>query len=261
MPYYIGVFYCRHSCYTCALEEEARNSCSEQHVIPLWCFIAGTSATHVGWWRNKKPLCRTACHTVLVVHCRYFCYTCGLVEDVRNPCLKQHAILYWCLIAGTSATHVQITCAPTSKELRNPCVDQHAILHWCFLLQALLLHMCAGGGSQEFLFRTACHTTLVFHGTYSCYTCGLLKERRNFCSEQHTTLVFHCRYFCYTCGLVDSKGCCSACAQVCHAGHDLVYSTHSRFFCDCGAGVPRYAAASVCVDLMPVTYKALWNLI
>lgn len=63
-----------------------------------------------------------------------------------------------------------------------------------------------------------------------------------------------CRYFCYTCGLVDSKGCCSACAQVCHAGHDLVYSTHSRFFCDCGSGVPRYGCslqtlmAAACVD-------------
>ena len=47
-----------------------------------------------------------------------------------------------------------------------------------------------------------------------------------------------CRYMCYTCGLQETKGCCSACAAVCHAGHDLVYSAYSRFFCDCGAGVP-----------------------
>ncbi|KAL0024070.1 hypothetical protein WJX79_002966 [Trebouxia sp. C0005] len=58
-------------------------------------------------------------------------------------------------------------------------------------------------------------------------------------------------YFCYTCGLVDSKGCCSACAQVCHAGHDLVYSTHSRFFCDCGAGVPRCPACKCLTSVHP----------
>lgn len=42
-------------------------------------------------------------------------------------------------------------------------------------------------------------------------------------------------YFCYTCGLTGSEGVCVVCAQVCHAGHDLSYSRHSRFFCDCGA--------------------------
>jgi hypothetical protein len=44
-----------------------------------------------------------------------------------------------------------------------------------------------------------------------------------------------------TCGLSDSRGCCSLCARVCHAGHDVVYSGRSRFFCDCGAGGPGQA--------------------
>lgn len=42
-------------------------------------------------------------------------------------------------------------------------------------------------------------------------------------------------YFCFTCGLKGSEGVCAVCALVCHAGHDLSYSRHSRFFCDCGA--------------------------
>ncbi|KAK9863771.1 hypothetical protein WJX84_004776 [Apatococcus fuscideae] len=49
-------------------------------------------------------------------------------------------------------------------------------------------------------------------------------------------------FFCYTCNLVESKGCCSACARTCHAGHDLVYSGRSRFYCDCGAGIPGVPA-------------------
>ena len=61
-------------------------------------------------------------------------------------------------------------------------------------------------------------------------------------------------YFCYTCDLTNSRGCCSACARACHAGHLVVYSRESRFFCDCGAGTvvgagcrcltPRAAAAA-----------------
>jgi hypothetical protein len=46
-------------------------------------------------------------------------------------------------------------------------------------------------------------------------------------------------YYCYTCGLVDSRGCCGACVQACHAGHDTVYSACSNFFCDCGSGSAR----------------------
>lgn len=61
--------------------------------------------------------------------------------------------------------------------------------------------------------------------------CSYRESGENFI-EQHW-------YYCYTCGLTESKGCCSTCAVVCHAGHDVVYSGRSRFFCDCGAGVPR----------------------
>ncbi len=39
----------------------------------------------------------------------------------------------------------------------------------------------------------------------------------------------------HTCGLVADKGCCTLCALVCHKGHDVTYSRHSSFFCDCAA--------------------------
>ena len=55
-------------------------------------------------------------------------------------------------------------------------------------------------------------------------------------------------YICYTCGLSGSRGCCSACARTCHAGHDVVYSRCSRFFCDCGAT----AQGGSCKCLTPV---------
>lgn len=42
-------------------------------------------------------------------------------------------------------------------------------------------------------------------------------------------------YHCYTCNLVNDKGCCSLCALVCHRDHDVAYSRHSSFFCDCAA--------------------------
>lgn len=35
--------------------------------------------------------------------------------------------------------------------------------------------------------------------------------------------------------MVDGVGVCSICARVCHAGHDVTYSKHGSFFCDCGA--------------------------
>jgi Putative zinc finger in N-recognin (UBR box) len=41
-------------------------------------------------------------------------------------------------------------------------------------------------------------------------------------------------YHCYTCGLTNEKGCCTLCAAICHRGHDVSYSRHSAFFCDCG---------------------------
>ena len=42
-------------------------------------------------------------------------------------------------------------------------------------------------------------------------------------------------YFCYTCCLTGTEGVCTVCARRCHSGHDIAYSRHSRFFCDCGA--------------------------
>jgi len=42
-------------------------------------------------------------------------------------------------------------------------------------------------------------------------------------------------YHCYTCNLVADKGCCTLCALVCHRDHDVAYSRHSSFFCDCAA--------------------------
>lgn len=35
--------------------------------------------------------------------------------------------------------------------------------------------------------------------------------------------------------MVDGVGVCTICARVCHAGHDVTYSKHGSFFCDCGA--------------------------
>ncbi|VDD74541.1 unnamed protein product [Mesocestoides corti] len=42
-------------------------------------------------------------------------------------------------------------------------------------------------------------------------------------------------YGCYTCGMTSGRGVCHLCAQLCHAGHDLVFNTTGDFFCDCAA--------------------------
>ena len=42
-------------------------------------------------------------------------------------------------------------------------------------------------------------------------------------------------YHCHTCKMLDGVGVCNVCAQVCHKGHDVTYSKHGSFFCDCGA--------------------------
>jgi len=41
-------------------------------------------------------------------------------------------------------------------------------------------------------------------------------------------------YHCITCALVGNDGCCVACAEKCHKGHDLHYYKFGLFFCDCG---------------------------
>ena len=57
-------------------------------------------------------------------------------------------------------------------------------------------------------------------------------------------------YYCYTCGLVDSRGCCGACVQACHADHDTVYSACSNFFCDCGSGSARCVRRRISLRLI-----------
>jgi hypothetical protein len=70
---------------------------------------------------------------------------------------------------------------------------------------------------------------------------------------QKALLSFHCTaalvpsgeyalqpfYSCKTCSgeHIEGTGCCSTCASVCHAGHDLELSKYSTgSFCDCGTG-------------------------
>lgn len=43
-------------------------------------------------------------------------------------------------------------------------------------------------------------------------------------------------WHCKTCKLDGSKGICDSCAKICHAGHSLVDSGTSNFYCDCGHG-------------------------
>lgn len=48
-------------------------------------------------------------------------------------------------------------------------------------------------------------------------------------------------YHCETCfPLYPNKGCCDACAAVCHKGHQLEEGKTQYFFCDCGAGDCRF---------------------
>ena len=42
-------------------------------------------------------------------------------------------------------------------------------------------------------------------------------------------------YHCHTCKMNDGVGCCTVCAKSCHKDHDVTYSKHGDFFCDCGA--------------------------
>lgn len=70
-------------------------------------------------------------------------------------------------------------------------------------------------------------------------------------------------YHCYTCGLVDHEGCCAVCARVCHAGHDVVFSRKSRFFCDCGAGAAKGRGKCVALvqapgEASPVADGVVW---
>lgn len=56
------------------------------------------------------------------------------------------------------------------------------------------------------------------------------------CSHaRHLGFVNQHWYHCVTCNLTGDKGCCTVCAVICHAGHEVSYSRFSAFFCDCGA--------------------------
>ncbi|KAF8773699.1 F-box only protein 11 like protein [Argiope bruennichi] len=41
---------------------------------------------------------------------------------------------------------------------------------------------------------------------------------------------------CRTCNTTDRNAICVNCIKTCHAGHDVEFIRHDRFFCDCGAG-------------------------
>ncbi|KAF6002386.1 hypothetical protein F1559_001217 [Cyanidiococcus yangmingshanensis] len=60
-----------------------------------------------------------------------------------------------------------------------------------------------------------------------CLTCSFQRTGRQF-QAQHW-------YRCATCSFADDEGICTACALVCHAGHEVSYARFSGFFCDCGA--------------------------
>ncbi|VDL90977.1 unnamed protein product [Schistocephalus solidus] len=59
-----------------------------------------------------------------------------------------------------------------------------------------------------------------------------LEEICTFASTQHN-FAQQPWYCCHTCDMVNTRGVCHLCAQLCHAGHDLTFSTTSEFFCDC----------------------------
>jgi hypothetical protein len=56
------------------------------------------------------------------------------------------------------------------------------------------------------------------------------------CAEHGQNLVRQRWYHCHTCNLVKSLGCCQVCADICHRGHDLVFSGEIDASCCCGAG-------------------------
>jgi hypothetical protein len=66
--------------------------------------------------------------------------------------------------------------------------------------------------------------------------------------------------------MVDGVGVCTICARVCHAGHDVTYSKHGSFFCDCGAKedgscialVKRTSSAMVQISVdLPIRFSPL----
>ncbi|XP_033120431.1 F-box only protein 11-like [Anneissia japonica] len=54
--------------------------------------------------------------------------------------------------------------------------------------------------------------------------------------SSYTSYPMHDFYRCKTCNTTERNAICVNCIKRCHAGHDVEFVTHDRFFCDCGAG-------------------------
>ncbi|KAK6635400.1 F-box only protein 11 [Polyplax serrata] len=54
--------------------------------------------------------------------------------------------------------------------------------------------------------------------------------------SSYTSFPMHDFYRCQTCNTTDRNAICINCIKTCHAGHDVEFIRHDRFFCDCGAG-------------------------
>uniref|UniRef100_A0A069DZL3 F-box only protein 11 n=1 Tax=Panstrongylus megistus TaxID=65343 RepID=A0A069DZL3_9HEMI len=54
--------------------------------------------------------------------------------------------------------------------------------------------------------------------------------------SSYTSFPMHDFYRCQTCNTTDRNAICVNCIKTCHAGHEVEFIRHDRFFCDCGAG-------------------------
>lgn len=54
--------------------------------------------------------------------------------------------------------------------------------------------------------------------------------------SSYTSFPMHDFYRCRTCNTTDRNAICINCIKTCHAGHQVEFIRHDRFFCDCGAG-------------------------
>lgn len=54
--------------------------------------------------------------------------------------------------------------------------------------------------------------------------------------SSYSSFPMHDFYRCRTCQTTERNAICFNCTKHCHAGHDVEFIRHDRFFCDCGAG-------------------------
>lgn len=98
------------------------------------------------------------------------------------------------------------------------------------------------------------HCAMKCHYQHKLRYIGILKNKKCSCYENNTcqiaerkqvcTYFFHGQtfirqpwYHCHTCGLTNDKGCCAACAKICHKGHNVEFTgIHDSCYCDCGDG-------------------------